>query len=213
MSTDTPGVMLVYSESGSSGAKSIERILITEKVMRIDAGPSHDDYTLFDRINKTLFIVSGKEMQVNVIPQKTVVIPPGFPINWSVESQTSHAVMRNSAANDSASATHHHFKMNQIPCYDTVVVNSVTEDVLSALKAYRLANAERKRTEHYQLENDLCRSAMEVFQPGHHLQYGFPIREWSAWGYQRFLVEYKQHIIFPNELFILPDSYTQTIRQ
>ena len=52
-----------------------------------------------------------------------------------------------------------------------------------------------------------CDEAINIFEPTKPLQYGFPFREWSSYGYQRFLVDYKKNIIFPEALFKLPDDY------
>ncbi len=210
--TEVSGALLLYSESDFSNNESSVRMLVTKDILRIDAGPGHENFTLYDRIQKILFKVSVNNHSIQVFKSTDVALSPDFPLNWKTESQTSHAVMRDSA-NGSAEATHHQFILNQKACYDIVTVNGVLEDVLSAVKEYYLALASIKKQSYVLSDNQQCKDAMEIFSPVNHLQFGFPIREWSSYGFQRFLVDYRQHTIFPVELFRLPEGFSQTIPQ
>jgi len=209
---EVPGALLLYSESDSSNSESSVRILVTKDILRIDAGPGHENFTLYDRIQKILFKVSVDDHSIQVNKMSDVALQPDFPLNWKTESQTSHAVMRDSV-NGSADATHHQFILNQKACYDIVTINGAFEDVLSAVKEYYLALASVKKQSYVVSENQQCKDAIEIFSPLNHMQYGFPVREWSSYGFQRFLVDYRKHIIFPSTLFSLPDGFSQTIQQ
>ena len=208
--TEVPGALLLYSETDSSNNESSVRMLVTKDILRIDAGPG-GNYTLYDRIQKTLFKVSVNDRSVQVIKSSDVALQPDFSLNWETESQTSHAVMRDSA-NGSADATHHQFILNKKACYDIVTINGVFEDVLTAVQEYYLALANIRKQNYVMSENQQCKDAIEIFSPLNHMQYGFPIREWSSYGFQRFLVDYRQHIIFPSTLFSLPDGFSQIIQ-
>ena len=52
-----------------------------------------------------------------------------------------------------------------------------------------------------------CFDAINIIEPNKRFSRGFPYREWGSYGYQRFLKNYKQRVIFPEELFSIPKSY------
>ena len=208
---EVTGVLLLYTEMDVSGQESAVRLLVTKEIMRIDAGPGEENYVLYDRVKKIFFHVVGDQQTVAVKPMKNNVMSAGFAIHWQVESQTSHAVMRQSA-NDSAQATHYQFMLNDQDCYNVVTVESAYQDVLDAIREYRQALANQAKESYLQKQRSQCQDAVEIFNPDVYLKYGLPIREWSAYGSSRFLVNYRQRLIFPVELFQLPEGFVQIIQ-
>lgn len=200
------GMMLVFSEMSAQEPEKDLRMIITDEFLRMDEGPQSQDFLLYDRSKKTIFNVVAEEKSVMAINPPESTLKPAFPMLWIVKSQTSHVMMRGQNA-DGGNATHHQFLLNEARCYDVVTLDGVLDDALVAIKEYRITLANELKRNYRRAENQTCYEAVNIFDPVNHLQQGFPIREWSEYGYQRFLVDYRTHVIFPADLFALPKDY------
>ncbi|MDH3326365.1 MAG: hypothetical protein OEM38_06585 [Gammaproteobacteria bacterium] len=206
------GDMLSFSEKIGDESETNSRMIVTEGYLRIDDGPKSVDFVLFDRANKVIYNVIAEEKSIMVIDSQDeahlLKLKSDFPILWNVESQTSHALVKNDDQN-SASATHYSLKLNQKECYNLVALDQGMDKPLAALREFRQALANQLMSQYKRQQGQECYEAVNVFTPLNHLHQGFPIREWSIYGYQRFLVDYRKMIIFPKRLFMLPEGYSQ----
>jgi len=203
------GDLLVFSEVMDQREEEMVRMLVTKNYLRIDSGPNAEDYILFDRNKKLIFNVIAEEKSIMQIDTEKFDRSPAYKIRWNVESQTSSALMR-SDDNGAASATYYHLKLNDKSCYNIVTVDKGMEEPLAALKEYRESLSHQLKRYYRPDKGQECFEAVNIFTPLHHLHKGFPIREWSAYGYQRFLVDYKKKIIFPKSLFELPIDFIKS---
>lgn len=207
------GDLLNFSEIAEGQRETNVRMIITDGFLRIDDGPKSEDYVLFDRAAKIIYNVVAEEKNIMVIDSQdethNIELSPAYPILWNVESQTSHALMRSDDKN-AASATHYRLKLNQKECYNLVAVDHGMEKPLAAIREFRSALANQLKKHYRAQEGQECYEAINIFTPLNHLHQGFPIREWSVYGYQRFLIEHRRMIIFPERLFKLPENYTRT---
>ncbi len=213
------GEILTFSEVLPGQAESTVRMIITKGFLRIDDGPKAEDYLLFDRKTQVIYNVVAEEKNILIMGsvtdksnknakqlEKQLKVP--FPILWNVESQTSNALMRTDDTR-AASATHYRLILNKKECYNLVTVDQGMEKPLAAIREYRQALAEQLKRNYSHQKGQECYEAITVFTPLNHLHQGFPMREWSAYGYQRFLVNHQTMIIFPQRLFELPENYSR----
>jgi len=199
------GDILTFSET-IDGHESTVRMIITKAYLRMDDGPEAEDYLLFDRRKKTIYNIVADEKSIMEIAVEASNIVPPYPISWRTESQSSNALMRTDNER-AAKATYYLLSLNQQACYHVVAIDQGMEEALAAIREYRQVLANQLKSRYIRQAGQECYEAVNIFTPLNHLQQGFPIREWSTYGYQRFLVNYRQKIIFPKRLFALPDGY------
>jgi hypothetical protein len=104
----------------------------------------------------------------------------------------------------------YHFQVNDRTCYHAVVVDGLLEQAGQALAEYRRHLAGQHAAVMNRTPADLrnaCDVSMYVLNPAHHLQYGFPIREWDDKGYTRVLLDYDTDFQASDDLFVLPVDY------
>lgn len=200
------GYMLMFTEMRPHEPEASVRMLITDKFLRMDEGPKSEDFILFNRQEKIIFNVVKEDKSILVIKPVDKKVEPPYPLRWIIESQTSQALMRSQNNNDAA-ATHHLYYLNDEPCYNLVTVNNELVETLDAMREYNQVLANELKSNYLAMEGQQCNEAINIFDPDIRLQYGFPLREWSVYGYQRFLVDFKKDIIFPQTLFDLPEDY------
>jgi len=203
---ENAGYLLMFSENRPHEPEASIRMIITDKFLRIDEGPKSEDFILFNRQSKNIFNVVKEDTSILTIKSVQKNIEPPFPLRWIIESQTSQALMRSQNSEDTA-ATHYLYYLNDEPCYNLVTINNQLVETLDAMREYNQVLANELKSNYHQLEGQQCQEAINIFDPNIRLQYGFPLREWSVYGYQRFLVDFKKDIIFPASLFELPENY------
>jgi len=196
------GYLLLFAETHPQQKERNIRIIITDQFLRIDEGHQSEDYVLYDRNKQTITHINP-EQETAVRAQNDVKnTKPTFPLHWRIQSQASHAIMRTQTNNNPASM-HHLFYLNEEPCYNVVAIENYLIEAVSAMREYNQASANKQKETYAFSEGKQCQDAITVFDPGVRTQHGFPLREWSSFGYQRFLVDFKRDIIFPASLFVL----------
>jgi len=200
------GFLIMFSEMRPHEPEASVRMMITDQFLRIDEGPNSEDFILFDRRSKSIFNVVQEDKSILTIKPVEKDIEPPFPLRWIIESQTSQALMRSQNNND-ATATHYLYYLNEEPCYNLVTINNQLVETLDAMREYNQVLGNELKSNYHHMEGQQCHEAINIFDPNIRLQYGFPLREWSVYGYQRFLVDFKKDIIFPASLFELPKNY------
>jgi len=200
------GYLIMFSEMRPHEPEASVRMVITDHFLRIDEGPNSEDFILFDRQKKSIFNVVKEDKSILTIKPGKTNVEPTFPLRWIIESQTSQALMRSQNNNDTA-ATHYLYYLNDEPCYNLVTINNQLVETLDAMREYNDVLANELKSNYHEMQGQQCHEAINIFDPNIRLQYGFPLREWSAYGYQRFLVDFKKDIIFPESMFELPKNY------
>lgn len=203
---ENAGYMLMFSEKRTFEPEGPVRMIITDKFLRIDEGSNNGDFILFNRQSKSIFNVVKEEKTILAIKPVTKTVEPPFPLRWVIESQTSQALMR-SQQNNEAAATHFKYMLNDKPCFNLVTINNQLVETLDAMREYNQVLANELKSNYHHLAGQECQEAIDIFDPNIRFQYGFPLREWSAYGYQRFLVDFQKDVIFPESLFVLPKNY------
>lgn len=200
---ENAGTVLTFKESSAEEPERIARVIITDKFIRMDDGKGSKDFLLFNRAEKLIYNVVADEDFVMVMGRAKHVTINVAPLQWQVKSQTSHALMR-SHLKDQTSAKHHKLILNGNACYNIVALENILQEESQALAEYHEVLARELKSSYTAHKDAQCFDAIHILEPKKRFAYGFPYREWSAYGYQRFLVNYQQKIIFPAVLFELP---------
>ena len=201
----TGDVLFVNEQRPNEGEENL-RILVTDNYLRIDNGNDGDDYLLFNLEKMKIFNIVHDDQTILRIGRTDTPTPILPTIEWSVETEDSNALM--ARKEEGNKAIHTKYAINGEPCYSVISVKGLLPSSLSLIKAYRRALAsELMTTINNFVDQDLCYTAINIIEPNRVLESGFPIREWSHSGFQRFLVDYKTQVIIPRKLFDLPTGY------
>lgn len=205
------GTLLIFSEreSGSNPEPFTTRIFVSGNYLHMSNSFTPADFVLFNRSEQTIYNVSQDDKSIFVIKNKPHNIKPPIEINYKGQSQPSSAIPKI----DGRKATHYRFFANDKHCYDSVVLGEdFLPDVLAAMREFRevLANEHAATVNKIPVEMlDACDLSLNVFHATKHMEHGLPIREWDRRGYQRFLVDYRENVSVPEEIFLLPKEYEQ----
>ena len=93
-----------------------------------------------------------------------------------------------------------------------IAVPGLMPDVVIALREFSELLASDSKVTFNTLPAELqkpCDISMNTFAPGRHLEFGFPIQEWSMNGSGRSLLDYQLDYQPDQALFDLPQDYRQ----
>lgn len=200
------GSILYFEETSSTDGTVPVRMLITRKFMRLDDGKDNDDYVLFDRVKRKIYNVVKDDQTVMVM---NGVPPDNFNYkkpHWKIESQPSDALMRTDSKS-STGATYYKMSLGNKVCYNVVTLNNMLSDESRAIQEYYSVLGNELKKGYRPSEDSRCFDAINILDPAKRFSMGFPYREWGAYGYQRFLKNYRLRVIFPESLFEIPKNY------
>ena len=203
------GVALLYAEKEAGSPESGLRLYVNAEFFRIDDLSAPDDYILFDRKKRTIYNVAGAEKSVSVISPKPVTVAPPIPIAFTEEKNESAAVTRGA---ENTKGFYYKFFANGAPCYNVVVAENYLPDAVKAFQEFRTVLAGEHATALGNLPPDrldACDLALNIFYPAHHLQFGFPVREWNEKGYSKFLREVQFNVVIDPALLTIPADYAR----
>lgn len=200
-----PGTLLRFT----LGQNDELRLLAVENMLRVEDSRQPDRYWLYRADEEQLLEIDRRQRVIRTYSRRDP--PPRSPLAWQIETEPSQALIH-SSAREQARAMHYRFLLQGRPCYDMVVLQGRLEPMLDLLRAYRQARA---AVDFAGLDGDdrqrLCGEAFVYYQPQQSLQYGFPIREWSASGYSLFLSDYRPQVMLPAQRFRLPEDYRRVV--
>jgi len=210
------------SEKASNGAtllnfvefeKNVEpyatRLIVTQQFMRFDDGEGSEDFVLFDRQKAVIYSVNTAEETVMAVHRKNIELEPPFEL---ILTHTKLDNLKDAPTIAGKQAQHYQFSANGERCYDVIVVPGLMPDVVNALREFGDLLASDSKVTFNNLPADLqkpCDISMNTFAPGRHLEFGFPIQEWSMNGSGRSLLDYQLDYQPDQTLFVLPDNYRQ----
>lgn len=202
------GFLVWLDERMSDNEQRRVRMIVTDRFLRMDDGQDDTDYVLFDRRERRIFSVVNGDQSIQIMggaasPAKLPVAP-----SWTETAEPSHVLMRSDTPN-ALTAQHFTYSLNGAECYHVVTVEGLLPEVLAAWRDYKkiLAN-ELAQTFDPAIDGaEPCRAAAEILASDRLLQRGFPLREWSGYGYSRFVQDYRWDMKFDAKLFELPADY------
>jgi len=185
------------------------RMMVNNRYLRMDDGQANSDYVLFDRAEGVIYSVVHGDHSIQVMggSKNTLTPLPAAP-RWDETAEPSHVLMRSDTPN-AVTAQHYTYSLNGAECYHVVTVEGLLPEVLAAWRAYKktLAGALAQTYDPAIDGADGCRSAAEILASQELIEHGFPLREWSTYGYSRFVQDYRWDVKLEPKLFELPADY------
>ena len=203
------GVSLLYAEKEAGSPESGLRLFVNTEFMRIDDLSAPNDFILFDRKKRTIYNVIAAEKSASVIAPRPVTAAPPIPIVYTEEKHESAAVTRGA---ENTKGYYYKFFANGVACYNVVVAENYLPDVVNAFKEFRTVLAGEHATSLGNLppdRQDACDLALNIFYPAHHLDFGFPVREWDDKGYSKFLREAQHGVVIDPAMLTIPADYAR----
>ena len=204
------GVSLLYAEKEAGSPESGLRLFVNAEFMRIDDLSAPNDFILFDRKKRTIYNVIAAEKSVAVISPRPVTATAPIPIAFTEEKHESAAITRGA---ENTKGYYYKFFANGVACYNVVVAENYLPDVVNAFKEFRTVLAGEHATSLGNLppdRQDACDLALNIFYPAHHLDFGFPVREWDDKGYSKFLREAQRGVVIDPEMLKIPADYARS---
>jgi hypothetical protein len=196
------GTGVIFTETQKGGEPSTVRMFVHKDFMRIDPFPITGSYILFNRKKQVIYNVSANDKTIRIIKkQKNIPHPP---VEIKIEEEESPSNLL-----DEGQSNFYRVKVNGEKCHNVVAAPNMLKDVVDAFKEYRtiLATEKALNLSVAKGEPDLCEWALSVEEPTYILEHGFPVRQWSEDGYQRFIIESNLNIKPSENLNVLPKGH------
>jgi hypothetical protein len=141
------------------------------------------------------------------VAEKNKEVEPPFELNQSVKNL---GLLKDAPKIQGKAPLHYQFITNDELCYEVVAVKGLMPDVVEAMKAFhKILQSDSKMTFHT-IPADMhnaCDMSMSTFAAARHLEYGFPIQEWTPNGTGRALMDFDDNYKADKNLFKLPEDY------
>lgn len=199
--------ILLRYENDERGIEPYEsRMVITDDFIRIDDDENPLNFVLVDRKAAVVYSVVDENDTILVVKKMSVDIKPPMEIKLSEQRLEEDNVPRI----DGKKAVQYIFEVNGVVCYQAVVAEGLMPEAASALQEYLSILAGQHAATLQNVPADqitACDISINIFNPGRHLKYGLPVREWDGKSYRRQLVEYDDDYDIPAGLFDLPKEF------
>ena len=183
------------------------RLIVTSDYMRFDDGENSIDFVLFDRKKNIIYSTNSGERTVMSVSPKTKDVKPPIELKHDVKNL---GMLKEAPKIQGVAAQHYQFMTNDALCYEVVAVKGLLPDVVKAMQEFQeILESDSKLTFHTIPADmhDACDMSMSTFAAGRHLEYGFPIQEWTPNGTGRALIDFNDKFTADKKLFELPKDY------
>ena len=202
-------VKILFAEQEPGVEPYQTRLIVTKDYMRFDDGEGSVDFVLFDRKTNIIYSTNSGERTVMSVEAKSKKVNPPFELKDTVKNL---GMMKDAPKIQGETAQHYQFMTNDTLCYEVVAVKGLMPDVVNAMKAFQKVLESDSKVTFHTLPADMhnaCDMSMSTFAAGRHLDYGFPIQEWTPDGTGRALMDFDDKFKADKKLFELPNDYRQ----
>lgn len=207
--TKPPVVKIIFTEQEAGTEPYQTRLIVTKDFMRFDDGEGSVDFVLFDRKKNIIYSTNSDDKSVMSIAEKHNEVKPPFELKHSVKNL---GLLKDAPKIQGKTPVHYQFITNDEICYEVVAVKGLLPGVVEAMKAFhKILESDSKMTFHTIPADmhDACDMSMSTFAAARHLEYGFPIQEWTPDGTGRALIDFDDKFEADKKLFELPENYRQ----
>ena len=201
-------ILFVEQEPGVEPYQT--RLIVTDDYMRFDDGEGSVDFVLYDRKKNIIYSTnSGERTVMSVVAKNTADVKPPFDLKYNVKNL---GTLKDAPKIGDKAPLHYQFFTNETLCYDVVAVKGLMPDVVEAMKAFQAILSSDSKLTFNTIPADMhnaCDMSMKTFAAGQHLQYGFPVQEWTPSGTGRSLIDFDVNYKADKKLFELPENYQQ----
>lgn len=198
---------LVFIEQEPGVEPYQTRLIVTEEFMRFDDGEGSVDFVLFDRKKNMIFSTNSSEQTVMSVSAKNKEVNPPFEL---IDTVKNLGTLKEAPKVQGKTPLHYQFMTNDKLCYEVVAVKDLMPDVVKGMQAFhKILQSDSKMTFHTIPDDmyDACNMSMNTFATARHLEYGFPIQEWTPDGTGRTLIDFNDKYQADKKLFELPKDY------
>ena len=200
-------IKILFAEKEPGVEPYQTRLIVTKNYMRFDDGEGSVDFVLFDRKTNVIYSTNSSEKTVMSISVKNKKVTPPFELKDSVKNL---GMLEEAPKIQGETAQHYQFITNDTLCYEVVAVKGLMPNAVKAMQEFqRVLQSDSKMTFHT-IPADMhnaCDMSMSTFASGRHLEYGFPIQEWTPDGTGRALMDFDEKFKADKKLFELPKDY------
>jgi len=205
------GEVLTFLEKQPGESQQVVRYLVTSEYLRMDVSGETGVYRLFDRQRQQLYVVNGNKQEVLVGPAGIAALAD-IELPWQQTQEDSQAIPRDNQTQEGSGAVYYRLDLAGKACLELVAVDGLLPEGQLALQEYRAYQADMRQSRgpssSLTSAQQACYQAVFVQQPQQAFAFGFPLREWSVSGHQRFLQDAKTDIKFEKQLFDVPKKYS-----
>jgi len=205
-------ILLMFQEQETGSEPYQVRMIFKNHLMRIDEGNSDNNFVLFNNKEHVIYSISSDRKSILVINSKQVKYEP--PIKLDLKTEKIDSVMFPSVSGKKPQA--YKFNVNGETCNLVIAVPGLLDHALNMMRAYYTLLSYEQADAQASIPDDMlnpCDVVNNIVAPVHHLSFGFPIRESSKSGKQRAMIDFDEHYLADEKLFMLPKDYTRFSRQ
>jgi hypothetical protein len=188
---------ILFEDTDPGEAPYLSRVLIQGDKLRLDYGQDADDYSLYDRQAKRLYVVSHSAERITEIPagKARLRLPKGWRL--AVSKQTAGAEQ------------HVRVKLNDKLCLELKAVPGLLPEASRLLgdlrRALAASQAAAWKTTPADMRNP-CFLALDVVRAGIEYDFGLPLSLQYGDGRSRLYRSHGEREV-PDEMFALPAKY------
>lgn len=200
-------IMILFAEQEPGVEPYQTRLIVTGDYLRFDDGEGSVDFVLFDRKTNIIYSTNSSERTVMTVAAKNKEIQPPFELKQTVKNL---GMLKEAPKIQGETAQHYQFMTNDILCYEVVAVKGLLPDAVKALQAFHKVLESDSKMTFNSIPADMhnaCDMSMSTFAAARHLEYGFPIQEWTPGGTGRALIDFDDKFKADKTLFELPKDY------
>jgi hypothetical protein len=200
--------LMVYRVERAGEEPYINRLLVTEKFLRLDQGEMDAGFILYDRGKQVIYSVNPAESSI-------LLIDPAENEERDLADLDVELVPEENADVPSVGGVEPEYwrmMVNGISCRQAFVLPSTLASALEVYGAYlKLLSVQQGlalNTMPAEFQ-DPCDNAVHVYAADAFVQKGLPLKIWDGKGYSEELLDYKRDFKLDSEQFSLPQNYQQ----
>lgn len=205
----TSALEIIIQENVGDGEMGISRTLITADYMRLDDGNDNSEsYLILDRKQNVIYSVYPAEHSVVKITYKDIDVESPIPLEYEEHIRDDHDFEQKTFLKKPVKR--YVITSGDKMCFEAYFIDGFLPDASEAeLQFLKIVASDHKRVLPGVPADqvDACDLIINVFHPGTHLKYGYPIGVSNGLSYRRVIKSYDEHARVDKSLFTIPEDY------
>lgn len=205
----TTALQIIINEDMGEGELGISRTLITDDYMRLDDGTEESEsFLLLDRKNNVIYSVYPAEHSIVKIVMSESQVESPIPLNWEFNISENHDFEQKTFLDKPVKR--YIVTSGDKLCFESYYIEGFLPEASAAeLQFLKIVASDHKRVlpQVPADQVDACDLIVNVYHPGSHLEYGYPIGVSNGLSYRRVIQSYDEKASVKKSLFELPKDY------